>query len=109
MPCHDPVKAVLPHLIAYILAGYMDKGIVEEMQSPPNRTLSSSSSASIFVVTVAVFPIGADFPQQRLFLLREARELSNEPAIGVIDNLFDEASCRLGITVWGGKLFLSVS
>lgn len=86
---------------------------MRETQSPPNRTLSSSSSASIFVVTVAVFPIGADSPQQRqklpFFLLREARELSNEPAIGVIDNLFDEASCRLGITVWGGKLFLSVS
>lgn len=78
------------------------------MQSPSNMTLSASSSASIFVVTVSVFPIGSDSPQQRqklpFFLFREAREPSNELAIGVIDNLFDEASCRLESAVWGRQV-----
>ncbi len=39
MPCHDSAKEVLPHFIADILAGYMDKGVVEGDAKPSEQDI----------------------------------------------------------------------
>ena len=88
------------------------KALLRETQSPPNRTLSSASSASIFVVTVAVFPIGADFPSSDsipFFLLREAREPSNKPAIVLLIICLMKHLAAWGLLYGGDKLVSSVS
>lgn len=64
MPCHDSAKGVHSHFIAYILAGYLDKGIVEGDAKHSKQDIIFLQFCEYFHVTVAVYLIGADFPQQ---------------------------------------------